>query len=226
MTSPANGSSISTTTTFTWSTGSGNDKYWLYVGTTSGGREILSEDQFTNTSRTLSNLPAGKTIYITLWSRCGSSQQWSINQYSYTVQGGGTVSCAAAQMTSPANGSSISSTTTFTWNAGSGNDDFWLYVGTTSGGREILSEEQGTRTTRTLSNLPVGAIYITLWSRCSSSQQWSLNQYSYTRSAGSLSSPGPEPNSLFFGWTKALDHSNDSRGIWKLIFDLSFTGGA
>src|SRR5436305_6079995 len=59
--------------------------------------------------------------------------------------------CAAAQMTSPANGSTIQTTTTFTWNAGSGNDDFWLYVGTTSGGREILSEEQGTKTTRTLS---------------------------------------------------------------------------
>src|SRR5439155_726829 len=135
-------------------------------------------------SRTLSNLPVG-AIYITLWSRCGSSQQWSINQYSYTVQGGTTGCGQAAQMTSPANGSNIQTTTTFTWSTGSGNDKYFLYVGTTSGGREILSEDEFTNTSRTLSNLPVGAIYIMLWSRCGGSQQWSLNQYSYTVQDGS-----------------------------------------
>src|SRR5437588_9421199 len=131
MAGSANSSDVCSTAMFTWSTGSGNDKYFLYVGTTSGGREILSEDEFTNTSRTLSNLPVG-AIYITLWSRCGSSQQWSINQYSYTVQGGSTGCGEPAQMTSPADGSSISTTTTLTWSAVSGTDKALLYVGTTS----------------------------------------------------------------------------------------------
>src|SRR5439155_7492520 len=38
-------------------------------------------------------------------------------------------SCTAAQMTSPANGSNIQTTTTFTWTTGSGNDKYFLYVG-------------------------------------------------------------------------------------------------
>jgi hypothetical protein len=163
MTSPANGSTISSSTTFNWSAGSGNAEYWLYVGRSPGSSEIFNSTQGTSTSKSLSGLPVG-TIYVRLWSRCAATNSWTFNDYSYTVQG--STSCAAAQMTSPANGSTISSSTTFNWGTGSGNAEYWLYVGRSPGSSEIFNSTQGTSTSKSLNGLPVGTIYVRLWSRC------------------------------------------------------------
>jgi uncharacterized protein (DUF486 family) len=175
MTNPTNGASIAASTTFTWNTGTGNAEYWLQVGTTVGGSNIYSGSQLTGTSRTLSNLPSGP-IYVRLSSRCASTNVWSFNDYSYT---GPVASCTTAQMTSPANGASISSSTTFNWNTGTGNAEYWLQVGTTVGGGNIYSASQLTGTSRTLSNLPGGNLYVRLSSRCSATNSWSFNDYSY-----------------------------------------------
>jgi hypothetical protein len=89
-------------------------------------------------------------------------------------------SCTTAQMTSPANGSNIQSTTTFTWNTGTGNDQYWLYVGTAgAGSSDLFNESQGTNTSRTVTNLPAGNLYVRLWSHCASTNLWSFNDYIY-----------------------------------------------
>ena len=178
MTSPSNGATIQPTTTFTWNTGGGNAEYWLYVGTTVGGSDIYTGSQGTSTSKTLSNLPSGTTLYVRLWSRCASNNTWTYNDYSYVVVQ--VVACgAAAQMTSPSNGATIQPTTTFNWNTGSGNAEYWLYVGTTVGGSDIYTGSQGTSTSKTLNNLPSGNLYVRLWSRCASNNTWTYNDYSY-----------------------------------------------
>ncbi|HKO96196.1 MAG TPA: hypothetical protein VJU86_04350 [Pyrinomonadaceae bacterium] len=183
MTSPANGSNIQSTTTFSWSTGTGNAEYWLYVGTSLGASNIYNASQGTGTSRTLSGLTGG-TIYVRLWSRCAATNVWSFNDYSYTAP----ASCSLAQMTSPANGSNIQSSTTFSWSAGSGNAEYWLYVGTSAGANNIFNGSQGTATSRTVSGMPLGTIYVRLWSRCAATNTWSFNDYSFNVTGGSCTS--------------------------------------
>jgi hypothetical protein len=185
MTSPTNGSTIGSTTTFTWSPGSGNTEFWLQVGTTgTGSSNIYSSSQLTGTSKTLSGLPSG-TIYVRLSSR-GAGGAWNFNDYSYTVP---IVSCTSAQMTSPTNGSTIAATTTFTWNTGTGNAEYWLQVGTAGvGSNNLYSASQLTGTSRTLSNLPSGTIYVRLSSRCGATNAWSAIDYTYAGPAANCAS--------------------------------------
>jgi hypothetical protein len=95
-----------------------------------------------------------------------------------------TSSCTTAQMLSPSNGSNIQSTTTFTWNTGTGNDQYYLYVGTTGvGSSNLLNESEGTSTSKTISGLPAGNIYLRLWSHCAATNLWTFIDYTYTRSS-------------------------------------------
>jgi hypothetical protein len=204
MTSPANGSTIGTTTTLTWNKPDGNDQYYLVIGTTgAGSSNVLSESQGTNASKTLSNLPQG-SLYVRLWSHCASTNVWSNNDYSYVVSG----SCTTAQMTSPANGANIPSSQTFTWNTGSGNGQYYLHVGTTGvGSSNLLAESEGANTSRTLSNLPGPTIYVRLWSYCTSTSTWAFNDYVYHPPVGcataQMTSPANGaniPSSQTFTW--------------------------
>jgi hypothetical protein len=204
ITSPANGSNLGSSATFIWNTGTNISEYWLMVGTTLGGSNIYSASQLAGTSRTLNNLPGG-TIYVRLSSRCGNSNNWTFNDYSYTV-----VNCAAAEMTSPANGSNLPSSTTFTWNAGTGNSEYWLKVGTTAGGDNIYSGSQLTATSRTL-NVPSGPIYVTLSSRCQATEAWSANQYTYVGQEDNRSQMMSPANgstlpssAVTFTWTRGI----------------------
>jgi len=71
---PAPGSSLaSASATFSWTaaTGSGNQGYWLLLGTTgAGSRDVFDSGQQTATSVTVGNLPTdGATIFARLYTR-------------------------------------------------------------------------------------------------------------------------------------------------------------
>jgi hypothetical protein len=134
ITSPAPGSTLaSSTVTFVWNTGTGVSEYWLEIGTSPGGSQIYSQSQGTNLSVTVSGLPTnGSTVYVRLWSRINGA--WQFNDYTYTATSSG----GRAQITSPAPGSTLaSSTVAFVWNTGTGVPEYWLEVWTTLGGNQI-----------------------------------------------------------------------------------------
>jgi hypothetical protein len=120
--------------------------------------------------------------------------------------GGGT---AKATMTSPADGSTLpSSSVTFSWTAGSGVTQYWLFIGNTPGTYDIYNADMGTSRSRTVSNLPSDGrtIYVTLWSLINGA--WQYNQYSYkTGSAcakAAMTSPADGstlPSTATFNWS-------------------------
>ncbi|MCP4127134.1 MAG: hypothetical protein GY753_08745, partial [Gammaproteobacteria bacterium] len=67
--SPAPGSALgSATETFSWND-SGAAGYWFWIGTSAGDYDVYSGNLGTNTSVTVSELPAnGETLYVRLWS--------------------------------------------------------------------------------------------------------------------------------------------------------------
>lgn len=87
MSSPAPGSTLTgTSATFTWTAGSGVQRYWLFVGTSQGNNDIYGADQGSSTSVTVSGLPAnGKVLHVRLWSYINSG--WQSNDYSYRASG-------------------------------------------------------------------------------------------------------------------------------------------
>lgn len=85
MISPAPGSTISSpSTTFSWSAATGADEYFLYVGTSRGSNNIYGRSQGLNRSVTVANLPAGRTVYVRLWTRDNST--WRYVDYTYVTR--------------------------------------------------------------------------------------------------------------------------------------------
>ncbi len=84
ITSPASGSKLTgATVTFTWSTGTAVDHYYLFVGTTVGNNDVYGADMGTSsTSAAVSGLPTnGKPLYVRIWSYIDGAWQWSDAQY-------------------------------------------------------------------------------------------------------------------------------------------------
>lgn len=86
----------------------------------------------------------------------------------------------AAWLTAPANGATISSETTFTWNKGTGNSKYVLYLGTEKGKKNIKGVDTGANTSYKLpSSLPEGPLYLRLYSQTSAGASLSAD-YTFT----------------------------------------------
>lgn len=149
VTSPSPGSGLSgSTATFSWSSGSNVNQYYLYVGNTgTGSSNILIENMGTTRSKLVTGLPLSGTINVRLWSRIGST--WHSIDHTYT---GG----LRAVMTSPTQGTPIvGSSVTLNWSTGVNVSEYWVFVGSTGvGSSNILSASTGTTRTRTVTGLP------------------------------------------------------------------------
>ena len=176
MTGPAPQSILANTTAnFAWTSGTGVNQYWLYVGTTAGGSELYNQMTGTARAATVNSLPTdGRTIYVRLWSLIGAN--WEFNDYTYTAAG----AQGRPVLTTPLPGSTLpGATTTFGWSAGTGVTEYWLAVGTTAGGSDLFNASAGTTLLRIVNNLPTDGrtIYVRLWSQAGG--VWRFNDYTY-----------------------------------------------
>lgn len=177
MLSPAPGSTLSgPTATFKWNDAAAQ-QYYLYIGTTLGGKDILAQDQGGSTSTTVGGLPTdGSTLYVRLWSHF--TDGWKFNDYTYTAAQGTTT---YAQMTSPANGTNLKgSDVTFTWTKAANAIEYYMYIGSTVGAKDLFAQNLGTTTSIALSGLPQdgSTLYVRLWTHLDSG--WFYYDYSYT----------------------------------------------
>jgi hypothetical protein len=206
MTTPAPGSVLaSASITFNWSPGTGADNYWLDVGNNVGQGDI-SAGATSALSKVVSNLPCdGRTLYVQLWTRISNVWQTPA-RYTYTACNNGQ---ALAQISSPTPGTVLPGTSaTFTWNAVSGADQYWLDVGNTVTHGEIFGAAT-TAITQTVSGIPCDGrtIYVQLWTHVNGA--WlGPQRYTYTAPAtcsaliAQITSPLPGA-ALTFNWTSA-----------------------
>src|ERR1035438_5177948 len=148
MSSPANGATLgSSTVTFQWTAGTAS-QYGLWIGSTGAGSANLVATGGTSTSYTATGLPTdGRTLYVRLWSLVNGI--WQFNDYTYTACTG-----SPATMTSPANGTTLgSSTVTFQWAAGTASQ-YGLWIGSTRAGSANLGATGGASTSYTATGLP------------------------------------------------------------------------
>jgi hypothetical protein len=205
MTTPAPGAGLTgSTTTFTWSAGSGASAYWLDVGTARGQGNIFAANVGLVTSRTVSGIPInGGTIYVRLWTQLGGT--WYYNDYTYTA-----TSPLKAAMSTPAPGSVLGgSTTTFTWSAGSGASAYWLDVGTAQGQGNIFGGNVGLVTNQVVNGIPTNGstIYVRLWTQLAG--VWQYYDYTYTAASSVLTAVmlTPAPGSVLTGSTTTFTWS-------------------
>jgi hypothetical protein len=222
MQSPVPGSTLpGSTVTFTWND-VGAIEYFIYVGTSTGAKNLFDRNVGSVTSYTVGGLPTnGSTLYVRLWSHL--SDAWYYHDYTYTAatnggggNGGGTTT-TFAQMTSPPPGSTLSgSNVTFSWTTSATASDYFLYVGTTQGGNDLFDQSVGTVTSYTVGGLPTdgSTIYVRLFSHLPNA--WYYLDYTYTAASGGggdtttiAQMVSPVPGSVFddstvtFYWTDA-----------------------
>ena len=192
ITSPINGSTLtSASTTFTWNAGSGGvTGYYLWIGTSAGTANLANIGFSSTTTQATVTLPTnGAPIYVELWTKLSSGTLLS-NSYTYTE-----FTQSAATITSPINGSTLTSaSTTFTWNAGSGGvTGYYLWIGTSAGTANLANIGFSSTTTQATVTLPTNGapIYVELWTQFSGGSLLS-NSYTYTeftQSAATITSP-------------------------------------
>jgi hypothetical protein len=207
---------------FTWSTGSGVTQYWLDVGSSAGGNQYYSQSESTNTTATVSGLPVnGSTVYVTLYSYINS--QWQSNAYTYTAFN---PSAAEAVISSPTSGSTLTgSSVTFTWNSVAGAQAYWLDLGSSSGGNQYYSQNQGTGLSVTVGGLPTNGsqVYATLYTEFSGT--WYSNSTSYTAATNTAAViTAPSPGSPLTGASQAFTWSTGS-GVTQYSLDAGSTSG-
>ena len=180
MTNPTPGAVLGgDNVTFEWS-GEGTQvaQWWLYVGSSLGGRDIYNSGSLgTRLFETVTGLPVdGRAVFVRLWYRTGGQWQFVDTQYvAFTA--------SSPSMTSPAAGTVLGgSMVTFEWTAnGHPVSQWWLYVGSHQGGYNIYnSGSLGTRLFEIVSGLPVdgSTIFVRLWYRIAGT--WKFVDTSYT----------------------------------------------
>lgn len=179
LTTPANGSNVAagTSVSFTWGAVSGAVKYYLYVGTTAGASDIVNSGEITTTSVVHAGLPIG-TYYVTLYTK-SAVPRWAHTSSTFTV-----VAPPTATLTSPADGSGVSPSApvTFSWGAVNGALDYYLYVGTTAGAKDVVDSGEITAVSLVHAALPVGTYYVTLYTK-SAGPTWTHTSSVFTSTA-------------------------------------------
>ena len=182
LTTPAAGTKLTASSTFTWTPGTGITYYWFNLGTSDSGadaKNLYDSGSIKTLTASVTGIPQyGETLYATLYSYISGA--WQPIVYTYTAGG----SPVAATLITPAPASKItSSNVTFTWSAGEGVTDYWFNLGTASSGaaaKNIYSGAATTLTSATATGLPTNGetIYATLYSYIGGA--WQSTVYTYT----------------------------------------------
>jgi hypothetical protein len=182
LTSPASGSTLpGASVTFQWDAGSGVTERFLAIGSSAGASDIFGAYKGASLSQTVNTMPTdGRTIYVTLSSWLGSGWQTSTATYTAATTAGPPPASPSSVITSPAPGSTLGTSATFQWTAGTGVTERYFMVGTTLGGTEIYGGYQGAGLSRAVSGLPTGSrtVYVRLMSYIGGT--WVINTSPYT----------------------------------------------
>ena len=171
--SPRDGSTVAPTQTFSWTQVGGAQEYWLWIGSCHDCTDILNENQGLRLYRTV-DLPAdGRIVYVTLFTLFAGNWYWV--DYEFTASN----RVVPAALTAPANGATLGNPQTFYWSSGYRTVQYWLRIGNCSGCGDLLDENEGLNTSRTV-NLPTDGrvIYVRLYS-LGNDQNWYFNSYQF-----------------------------------------------
>ncbi|QXP60853.1 BspA family leucine-rich repeat surface protein [Olleya sp. HaHaR_3_96] len=168
LTTPLNNATeVDITTDLSWTAATDATGYIISVGTTTGGTDILDNEDVGNviTYNLASDLPETSTIYVTITPYNAVGNATGCAEESFTTETLPTPPNCTTLTTPLNNATDVDITTDLSWNAATDATGYIISVGTTSGGTDILDNEDiGNVITYNLaSDLPETAIiYVTI----------------------------------------------------------------
>jgi hypothetical protein len=174
LTAPSNGATLGLSATFSWTAGTQATRYWLTVGSCADCADYADRDMALNRSATV-NLPSdGRVIYASIYTAFNGAWFWHDYQFRATTANAG----APSELTSPANGSTLTPTQTFTWNSGSNLDYRWLNVGSCGLCGDLFDADIWGRSSVNVGIPQDGrTIFVTVWSFING--DWYIREYQF-----------------------------------------------
>lgn len=164
-----------------WTTVPEAEAYYLYVGSVVGAKDLLDTGQLHQTRYLALQLPAGTLVYARLWTKAGGA--WRYVDFSFA-----TASTAAFGFLHPSAGDPNGDLTRpFEWRSVPEAQAYYLYVGTTPGGNELVNSGEIGHTSYLAFNLPLGVpLYSRIWAKVRGSWQYVDSSFAATASASAI----------------------------------------
>ena len=145
LSSPINGdTNVPVNTNLTWDAAQFAQGYFLTVGTSPGGNDVVNNETITNetTYEFASDFNTGDTVYVTIIPFNDEGNPGVCTEESFSLSNTLPTIPECTSLISPANGDSdVSVATDLSWNAISNADGYRLTIGTTTGSNDILNNE-------------------------------------------------------------------------------------
>ena len=161
LTTPANGATnVDPDLFFQWTSITGAQGYYLYVGTTPGAKDIVNTGGLPNTYNSWPGigLPFGKTLYVTIWTELAGL--WWPSSSTFTtmaVPPPSTTPNGASSMVFPVDGAAnLDVGQPFQWTYSDNAGNYWLLIGTAPGGSDVTNTGPIHVPRRFVSGLPLG----------------------------------------------------------------------
>jgi extracellular elastinolytic metalloproteinase len=229
MVSPSPGSTLSgADVVFSWSDNGAAVELWrLTAGSTQGGEQYFASAPLTTLSVLATGLPRnGTTVHVRLHFQIAGA--WSFRDFTYTA------ATATPEIYSPVPGTTLpGATVTFQWRSnGAPIGEWWLYLGSSIGARDILDTGSvGASTSRTVSGLPTDGrtIHARLWYR-QTGMSWFSVDFAYV--AATVGTPGtptvtsPTPGSTLPGASATFVWTANGAPVSQWWVHLGTTSGA
>jgi hypothetical protein len=149
------------TQAITWTSVSGAEAYYLYVGTAAGTNDLVNTGAIQQTSTLVTTLPANQTVYARIYVLLAGV--WSH---------GTDISFAAAappapSFTAPTNGAvNVSLAQPISWTTVANAQAYYLYVGTTVGSNDLVNSGEIQQASYAVPTLPSNqVVYARIYSR-------------------------------------------------------------
>lgn len=207
---PTNGAAdVDPANPFDWTDVAGAQAYHLIVGTVSGGSDVLDSGEISQSSYPMTGLPAGPTLYATVWTKVNGA--WSSSAIQFTASPAPAppepvVPASPIAIVYPEAGVSMDLGLPFEWSLSSQADSYRLQIGTQPGGSELDDSGEIRVNRRFVRGLPTGT---NLFARVSArvSGSWIPLDFSF----------------LVAGETGSLGHRIDS-ALWATDFVRQMAG--
>ena len=232
LVSPAADSTLTAaSTTLSWNDVSGLvDEAWVHIGSSSGGNDLFNSGRISGASSVdVDGLPTdGRQLFVRLFFR-RSGGEWLSVDYSLTAA---TIAAATPVMVTPSPGATLpGAATTFQWSDPSGaTTNWWLNLGTTAGGHDVLnSGNLGASTSLAVAGLPTdgSTVHARLWYR-SGSGSWRSEDFSFTAATVAAPPPpslvSPTPGSQI-GASETFSWSDPSGAVTEWWLNLGTSQG-
>jgi hypothetical protein len=160
LTYPANlATNADMTLPIQWTSVANVQAYYLYVGSTFGGNDLVNTGETLDTSELALNLPAGQTLYARLWTKAGNI--WRFVDSTFTA-----APVVRARITYPADGAVAADVSRpIQWTMVPDVLSYYLYVGTASGAKDLVNTGEIQQTSYLAAVPPNQTVYARMWTK-------------------------------------------------------------